>query len=130
MTSYATVEEYRTDTNDHESDEAQIESLLDQKSEQLRETVGITDDRVLTKGQLKMCRAIVTEVCGRALAKPLSQVVGDTTGLTQGSFSANGFSATFQKRAAFFDTHMLSALMRSLGTAHGVGTIVPSYGRL
>lgn len=95
---------------------------------------GITDRRVLTEGQLAMCRELVVGACSMALVKPSVDAFGDLTGLTQGTFSANGFSASFQNANGTgrpsFDRDTLRALMRSLGTSQTSGTVIPSYGRL
>ncbi|MDD6565961.1 MAG: hypothetical protein PUF11_04130 [Parafannyhessea umbonata] len=134
MTSYATVEDYRTDTGDSASDAARVESMLAQQSAKLRARAGIADGRTLTEDQLLMCRALVTDACRKALVKPSVDAFGDLTGLTQGTFSANGFSGSFQNAngsgAAYFDRDTLRALMRSLGTSQTSGTVIPSYGRL
>ncbi len=134
MTSYATVDEYRTDTGDSASDAARVESMLAQQSAKLRARAGITASTALTEDQLLMCRALVTDACRKALVKPSVDAFGDLTGLTQGTFSANGFSGSFQNAngsgAAYFDRDALRALMRSLGTTQGAGTVIPSYGRL
>ena len=134
MTSYATVDEYRTDSGDSASDAARVESMLAQQSAKLRARAGIADGRRLTDDQLLMCRALVTDACRKALVKPSVDAFGDLTGLTQGTFSANGFSGSFQNAngsgAAYFDRDTLRALMRSLGTSQGAGTVMPSYGRL
>ena len=134
MTSYATVEDYRTDTGDSASDAARVDSMLAQQSAKLRASAGIADGRTLTEDQLLMCRALVTDACRKALVKPSVDAFGDLTGITQGTFSANGFSGSFQNAngsgAAYFDRDTLRALMRSLGTTQGAGTVIPSYGRL
>lgn len=134
MTGYATVDEYRTDTGDSTSDAARVESMLAQQSAKLRARAGIAEGRTLTDDQMLMCRALVTDACRKALVKPSVDAFGDLTGLTQGTFSANGFSGSFQNAngsgAAYFDRDTLRALMRSLGTSQGAGTVIPSYGRL
>lgn len=134
MTSYATVDEYRTDTGDSDSSQDRVESMLAQQSAKLRARAGIAEGRKLTDDQLLMCRALVTDACRKALVKPSVDAFGDLTGMTQGTFSANGFSGSFQAAngsgTAYFDRDTLRALMRSLGTSQGVGTVIPSYGRL
>lgn len=134
MISYATVEEYRTDSGDSASDAARVESMLAQQSAKLRARAGIAEGRTLTEDQLLMCRALVTDACRKALVKPSVDAFGDLSGLTQGTFSANGFSGSFQNAngsgAAYFDRDTLRALMRSLSTSQGCGTVIPSYGRL
>lgn len=134
MTSYATLDEYRTDSGDTESSDARVTAMLAQQSAKLRARAGITASMALTEDQLLMCRALVTDACRKALVKPSVDAFGDLSGLTQGTFSANGFSGSFQNAngsgAAYFDRDTLRALMRSLGTSQGCGTVIPSYGRL
>lgn len=134
MTSYATLDEYRTDSGDTESPDARVNAMLAQQSAKLRARAGITASMALTEDQLLMCRALVTDACRKALVKPSVDAFGDLSGLTQGTFSANGFSGSFQNAngsgAAYFDRDTLRALMRSLGTSQGCGTVIPSYGRL
>lgn len=134
MTSYATVEEYRTDTGDTASDDARVSSMLAQQSAKLRARVGIAETQRLTDDQLTLCRALVTDACRKALVIPAVDAFGPMTGLTQGTFSANGFSGSFQTAngsgSAYFDRDTLKALVRSLRGSQGVGTVIPSYGRL
>lgn len=134
MTSYATLDEYRTDSGDTESSDVRVTAMLAQQSAKLRARAGITASMALTEDQLLMCRALVTDACRKALVKPSVDAFGDLTGLTQGTFSANGFSGSFQNAngsgAAYFDRDTLRALMRSLGTSQTSGTVIPSYGRL
>lgn len=134
MTSYATMDEYRTDSGDTESPDARVTAMLAQQSAKLRARAGITASTALTEDQLLMCRALVTDACRKALVKPSVDAFGDLSGLTQGTFSANGFSGSFQNAngsgAAYFDRDTLRALMRSLGTSQTSGTVIPSYGRL
>lgn len=133
--SYATVEEYRTDSGDDSTPEGRIEAMLAQQSAKLRALVGITEWSALSDDQRLMCRALVTDSCRKALVVPDAGAFGGMpmTGLTQATFSANGFSGSFQNAngsgAAYFDRDTLRALRRSLGTSQAVGTILPSYGR-
>lgn len=130
--SFATVDEYRVDSGDETSDDARVASMLDQQSAKLRAQAGIAEGRSLTEDQLLMCRALVTDACRKALVVPEVAAFGPMTGLTQGTFSANGFSGSFQTAngsgTAYFDRDTLRALRRSLGTSQGIGTIMPSYG--
>lgn len=134
MTSYATVDEYRTDTGDTASDGARVSSMLAQQSAKLRARAGITETQRMTDDQLTLCRALVTDACRKALVVPTVDAFGDMTGLTQGTFSANGFSGSFQTAngsgSAYFDRDTLRALLRSFGRSQGAGTVIPSYGRL
>lgn len=132
-TSYATVEEYRTDTGDSKSDGTRVEAMLAQQSAKLRAQAGIAEGRTLTEDQLLMCRALVTDACRKALVTPDVFEFGSMAGVTQATFSANGFSGSVQNAngsgTAYFDRDTLRALRRSLGTSQQVGTIMPSYGR-
>lgn len=134
MTSYATLDEYRTDSDDTESPDARVTAMLAQQSAKLRARAGITETQRLTDDQLALCRALVTDACRKALVVPTVDAFGPMTGLTQGTFSANGFSGSFQNAngsgAAYFDRDTLRALLRSLGRSQGAGTVIPSYGRL
>lgn len=134
MTSYATLDEYRTDSDDTESPDARVTAMLAQQSAMLRAVLGITESRMLTEDQLSMCRALVTDACRKALVKPSVDAFGDLSGLTQGTFSANGFSGSFQNAngsgTAYFNRNMLKALKCSLGVSQTSGTVIPSYGRL
>ncbi|MGR1083943.1 hypothetical protein ACUYFE_07945 [Olegusella massiliensis] len=131
---YATLEEYRTDTGDSASDDNRVTAMLLQQSAKLRAKVGITETQHLTDDQLLLCRALVTDACRKALVHPMSEVMGDMAGMTQTTFSANGFSGSWQNSngsgSAYFDKDMLKALIKSFGRSQGVGTIMPSYGRL
>lgn len=131
---YATLEEYRTDTGDLASDDNRVTAMLLQQSAKLRAKVGITETQHLTDDQLLLCRALVTDACRKALVHPMSEVMGDMAGMTQTTFSANGFSGSWQNSngsgSAYFDKDMLKALIKSFGRSQGVGTIMPSYGRL
>lgn len=131
---YATLEEYRTDTGDSASDDGRVTAMLLQQSAKLRAKVGIIETQHLTDDQLLLCRALVTDACRKALVHPMSEVMGDMAGMTQTTFSANGFSGSWQNSngsgSAYFDKDMLKALIKSFGRSQGVGTITPSYGRL
>lgn len=132
---YATVDEYRTDSGDTASPDGRVDAMLLQQSAKLRALVGITAGRTLTDDQMAMCRMLVTDSVRKALAPQVMAGIGaNISGATQASWSANGFSAstTFANPSgsAYFDRDTLRALRRSLGTSQSVGTIVPSFGAL
>lgn len=133
-TSYATVDEYRIDSGDSSTEAARVASMLAQQSAKLRAQAGIAEGSALTEDQRLMCRALVTDACRKALVTPDVFSFGDMAGVTQATFSANGFSGSVQNAngsgSAYFDRDTLRALRRSLGTNQGVGTVLPSYGRL
>lgn len=134
MASYATVSEYRIDTGDTASDDTRVTSMLAQQSAKLRAKAGITETQRLTDDQLTLCRALVTDACRKALVQPMTDALGSMVGMTQATFSANGFSGSFQNAngsgSAYFDRDMLKALIKSFGRSQGIGTVMPSYGRL
>lgn len=59
--------------------------------------------------------------------------VEDHTGVSQSSFTANGFQGSFTYQnpsgTAYFDRSTLTALKRLLGRGQRIGTVCPSYGR-
>ncbi len=128
---YATVEQYRTDTGDAATPDERVQATLEQQSAKLRPLAGIRPGRALEGDALLLARALVTDASRKALV-PASLEGVDMTGASQGSFSANGFSASVQlsnpSGTAYFDRSTLSALKRLLGTAQRVGTVCPSYG--
>lgn len=134
MTSYATVEEYRTGTGDAASNDARIEQMLSDQSSELRLEAGITEATRLTEDQLNLCRMLVIDACKKALVQPMTDVIGSMAGMTQVTFSANGYSGSWQNAngsgSAYFDRGKLKTLKKSLGHAQSVGTVMPSYGRL
>lgn len=131
---YATAEEYRALTGDGQADEARVTAMLGTQSAKLRALARIAPGRALTDDQLALCRELVCDAVRKALVQPTSEWGLGAPGLTQASFSANGFSQSVQysnaSGSAYFDRSTLSALMRSLGSSQSVGTVVPSYGAL
>ena len=132
---YATIDEYRTDSGDTASPDGRVDAMLLQQSAKLRALVGITAGRTLTDDQMAMCRMLVTDSVRKALAPQVMAGIGaNISGATQASWSANGFSAstTFANPSgsAYFDRDTLRALRRSLGTSQSAGTVIPSYGAL
>lgn len=131
---FATVDEYRTVSGDAATDEARVDAMLTQQSAKLRAMVGITPERALTDDQYELCKSLVIDSCRKALVLPTIPMFGDQSmqGLTQATFSANGFSGSWQTSngsgTAYFDRDTLRALKRSLGTGQMAGTILPSYG--
>ena len=76
----------------------------------------------------------VTDAARKKLVQPACAPMGveDLTGVSQSSFTANGFqgSFTFQNPSgtAYFDRSTLTALKRLLGRGQRIGTVCPSYG--
>lgn len=130
-TSYATVADYRLDADDEATAAERIEAVLAQQSAKLRAECRISEDRFLTDDQATMARMLVTDAARKRLVPP---TVGsmDVSGVTQGSFTANGFQESYTlsnpSATAYFDTKTLNALKKSLGTAQAAGFWHPSYG--
>lgn len=129
---YATVEEYRTDTGDESTPDDRVQATLDQQSAKLRAMAGIRPSRTLTGDQALLARSLVTDAARKALVPVTLEGLGDVTGATQGSFSANGFQASVQlsnpSGTAYFDRSTLAALRAALGTSQAIGTVRPSFG--
>lgn len=132
--SYATVEEYRTDTGDSATPADRVESTLAKQSAKLRALAGIREGRALTADQAALARDLVTDAARKQLVPALVEGVGEVAGASQTSFSVNGFqqSVSFANPSgtAYFDRTSLAALRRLLGTSQRAGTISPGYGAL
>lgn len=133
MAAYATVEQYRLDTGDEETDEARVEATLAQQSAKLRAELGRAAARIAGDEDAEsIARLLVTDAARKCLVSPSVDGIGDVTGATQASFSVNGFSTSYQLQnpsgTAYFDRSTLKALRRLLGCSQQVGTICPGYG--
>ena len=132
MEAYATVDEYRIDAGDESTSAERVEAVLTQQSAKLRAKLGIGASRALTADQAAMARLLVTDAARKALVPPTLDGLGEISGASQGSFSANGFSASASfsnpSGSAYFDRDTLAALRRSLHGSQRIGTIMPSYG--
>lgn len=134
MAAYATVEEYRLDTGDAKSDDGRVSAVLEQQSAKLRALVGLSASRKLTEDQATLCRMLVTDASRKMLVPAFVEGMGDVAGVTQGSFSANGFQGSYTlsnpSGSAYFDRATLNALKASIKGRQRIGTACPSYGRL
>ena len=131
---FATVDEYRIDTGDAVTDEERVAAELSRQSAKLRATLGIGRARTLEGDAAALARDLVTDAARKKLVQPACAPMGveDLTGVSQSSFTANGFqgSFTFQNPSgtAYFDRSTLAALKRLLGCGQRIGTVCPSYG--
>lgn len=131
---FATVDEYRVDTGDTATPEERVAAELSRQSAKLRATLGIGRARTLAGDALALARDLVTDAARKKLVQPACAPMGveDLTGVSQSSFTANGFqgSFTFQNPSgtAYFDRSTLAALKRLLGRGQRIGTVCPSYG--
>lgn len=132
MTSYATVDEYRLDSGDSETSDERVTAVLAQQSAKLRAVAGIKAKTTLNEDALAICRLLVTDAARKALKAPTIDGLGTVEGVTQTSFTANGFQGSYTLQnpsgVAYFDRDTLRALRRILGTSQQCGTICPGYG--
>lgn len=132
MTSYATVDEYRLDSGDSETSDERVAAVLAQQSAKLRAVAGIKAKTTLNEDALAICRLLVTDAARKALKAPTIDGLGTVEGVTQTSFTANGFQGSYTLQnpsgVAYFDRDTLRALRRILGTSQQCGTICPGYG--
>lgn len=131
---FATVDEYRIDTGDTATDEERVAAELSRQSAKLRATLDIGRTHALTGDAAALARDLVTDAARKKFVQPACAPMGveDLTGVSQSSFTANGFqgSFTFQNPSgtAYFDRSTLNALKRLLGRGQRIGTVCPSYG--
>lgn len=128
-TTYATVEEYRLDTGDHESAADRVLAVLTQQSAKLRARLQISEKKRLTADQQALARLLVTDAARKTLVPPTLDGFGDITGAKAASFSANGFQGSVtianQSGSAYFDRDTLNVLKRSLGRSARISVICP-----
>lgn len=130
---YATVADYRLLSGEEESSDWRVATLLAVQSAKLRAELGPAAARI-AGDSAELARLLVCDAVAKALATPSIEGVVSAPGVSQSSFSANGFqqSVTFSNPtgAAYWDNGTLKALKRALGASQGAGTMAPSYGRL
>ena len=130
MAAYATVEEYRNDTDDTTSTDERASAMLEQQSAKLRAECGLSSDRVLTDDQTLLARLLVTDASKKALVPVTVDGISDITGASQASFTANGFQSSVTlsnpSGAAYFDRATLKAFKKSLGLEQRIGYVYPS----
>lgn len=131
MDAYATADEYRAATGDESVPDARLEAALGAQSAKLRALLGISGE--LDGDALTLARELVVDACRKAFVTASgSWGAGGGPGVTQSTFSANGFSESVQysnpSGSAYFDRSTLAALKRLLGKSMAVGTMCPGYG--
>lgn len=129
MGAYATVEEYRIDSGDDETSAERVQAKLDQQSAKLRAIVGISEKTKLSDDQRLLARLLVTDSAKKALVMPTSDVFEDASGISNQSFSANGFqgSVTYANPSgtAYFDNSTLKTFKSSFRGSQSIGVISP-----
>lgn len=131
MSAYATIEQYRIETGDVNSDAERVCIVLEQQSAKLRAYARISEDYALNDDQLTLARLLVIDAARKSLIPPSFDGM-ELSGVTQGSFTANGIQQSYTLQnpsgAAYFDTNTLNAFMRSLKKSQTIGNIMPVYG--
>lgn len=131
MAAFATVDEYRLDTGDEDTSTDRVQAVLDQQSAKLRALVRVPANP--TGDQAAICRLLVTDAARKCLVTAQVDGIGGVAGVTQGSFSANGFQSSYTLQnpsgTAYFDRDTLKALKRSIHGNQRMGSVVPCYGR-
>lgn len=135
MTAYATVAQYREATGDETTANARIEAVLTQQSAKLRAELGVRAKGIAGNEDAEsLACLLVTDAAHKSLVAPSFAGVGEVTGATQASFTANGFQGSYTLQnpsgTAYFDRATLKALKRLLGGSQRMGTFSPSYGAL
>lgn len=130
---YATVEEYRIETEDTTTTEGRIKALLMQQSVKLKAVCSLGSQETLTQDQRTLAHALVVDAVRKALTTASADgFMTDLQGATQASMSANGFAASYSlynpSGSAYFDKSLLNALKRLTGSAQRIGAILPDYG--
>lgn len=94
----------------------------------------VDEYRIDTGDAAALARDLVTDAARKKLVQPACAPMGveDLTGVSQSSFTANGFQGSFTYQnpsgTAYFDRSTLAALKRLLGRGQRIGTVCPSYG--
>ncbi len=127
MGAYATVDEYRERSGDNDSRDDRVRACLDDLSDELDAECGVPDEGGLSGRAARLARSLVCDAARKALVAPSFRGVGTVSGATQASFSANGFSGSYQLQnpsgSAWFDRARLARLKRLLGRGQRVGVL-------
>lgn len=133
MGGYATLEDYQTMTGDVDSPDEKVNMLLGQQSAKLRALCGISPTTLLSDDAKTLACSLVIDATKKALMPPMVDVMGELTGVSQASFSANGFQSSYSvanpSGSAYFDKSTLAAFKKLIKQTQRIGTILPSYGR-
>lgn len=141
MAAFATVEQYRLDSGDTETSDDRIEAVLGQQSAKLVALAGGADwfdaaqqrwSDLKKENVLTLARALVTDAARKMLVSATMDGFGDMDGVSQGSFTANGFQASYTlsnpSGSAYFDQATLKAFLKAIGRSQRMGTVCPCYG--
>ena len=130
---YATVADYRLQTQDSTSSNDRVSAFLERASIELRAECGLSGTETLTEDQASLAKSIVCDAASHALKPPALGGMGEVAGASQASFSANGFTGSYTlsnaSGSAWLDRKMVSRLKRLLGKSPRIGTIMPEIGR-
>ena len=132
--SYADAAEYAAATGDTSTTPERAEAELATLSARLRAELGVPESRELSGDSLLVARAAVCDAARKKLVSVSIDGLGDIGGVTQASFTANGFQGSYTMQnpsgSAYFDRSMLAELRRLLGRGARIGCARRSYGAL
>lgn len=133
MAAFATVEEYHAQVpEDTTTANTLIETRLAQQSAKLRGLLKITDTTELSEDAKTLAQFLVIDAVRKCSVSQTIDGIGEVDGVTQASFTANGFQQSFTLQnpsgAAYFDTNTLKALRKLLGKSQSIGICAPFYG--
>lgn len=132
MVAYATVDEYREQSGDSFSSDSLVQVKLNQQSAKLRAECGITDATELSEDALLLAQFLVIDAVKKGLVSTSIDGIGEVEGVTQTSFTANGFQQSYTLQnpsgSSYWDNRTLADLKRLLGRTMSVGIMAPYYG--
>lgn len=132
MAAYATVDEYRAQSGDASTDSDLVQVRLNQQSAKLRAECGITDAFELSEDAALLAQFLVIDAVRKGSVTQSFDGIGEVEGVTQTSFTANGFSQSYTLQnpsgASYWDTRTLADLKRLLRRTQSIGTVCPYYG--
>lgn len=127
MVQYATVSDYRADTQDDKTPAEKVNAALQQQSAKLRAICGISENSKLSEDALLLARLLVVDAVRKAYAQTTLEGLGDIVGAKQASLSVDGFTAdvTLQNPSgcAYFDRSTLKAFKRACGNGQVAGFV-------
>ena len=83
MVQYATVSDYRTDTQDEKTPAEKVNAALQQQSAKLRAVCGISENSKLSEDALLLARLLVVDAVRKAYAQTTLEGLGDIVGAKQ-----------------------------------------------
>lgn len=132
MLSYATVDDYRLRTSDTTSSDELVQVKLEEQSAKLRAECRIDSGLELTDDATALARYLVVDAASKSLVTQSIEGIGEVDGVTQASFTANGFQQSFTLQnpsgTSYWDNRTLADFKRLLGRTQSIGIVAPFYG--